>query len=116
LYELVLEDTIRLCISGSLLAEYYDVLNRPKFRQYQDFAVKANAILAGIAIKAERYVPAVKLDLISDQDDNKLVELAEACMADYIITGNTTDFTFPRYKQTKIVTPREYWEQYRPIH
>jgi putative PIN family toxin of toxin-antitoxin system len=116
LYDLVLEDKIRLCISESLLAEYYDVLSRPKFRQYQDFAVKANAVLDGIEIKAERYFPAVKLDLISDQDDNKIVELADVCMADCIITGNTTDFTFPCYKQTKITTPREYWEQYRPVN
>jgi putative PIN family toxin of toxin-antitoxin system len=115
LHDLVLEDKIRLCVSQDLSSEYYDVLSRPKFRQYQDFAAKANAVLAGIEIKAERYFPAVRLDLISDKDDNKIVELAEACMADFIITGNTTDFTFPYYKQTKIVTPREYWEQYRPI-
>jgi putative PIN family toxin of toxin-antitoxin system len=114
LYDLVLEDKIRLCISQDLLAEYYDVLGRPKFRQYQDFAAKANVVLAGIEVKAERYFPTVRLDLISDKDDNKIVELAEACMADCIITGNTADFTFPYYKQTKIVTPREYWEQYRP--
>jgi predicted nucleic acid-binding protein len=23
-------------------------------------------------------------------------------------------FTFPSYKETKIVTPKEYWEMYRP--
>ena len=25
-----------------------------------------------------------------------------------------TNFTFSTYKQTKIVTPREYWENYKP--
>ena len=27
------------------------------------------------------------------------------CLADFVITGNTTDLTFPTYNQTKIVTP-----------
>jgi putative PIN family toxin of toxin-antitoxin system len=114
LYALVLEDKIRLCISQPLLVEYYDVLGRSKFRQYRDFADKVNTVLAGLEIKAERYYPTVRLNLISDKDDNKILELADVCLADFVITGNTTDFTFPYYKQTKIVTPREYWEQYRP--
>ena len=51
----------------------------------------------------------ISLDIISDKDDNKILELADVCMADYIITGNTNDFTFPTYKQTQIVTPKDYW-------
>ena len=53
--------------------------------------------------------------LISDKDDNKILELADECTADFIITGNTNDFTFPVYKQTKIVTPRDYWSYYGPV-
>jgi hypothetical protein len=41
-----------------------------------------------------------------------ILELADECLADFIITGNTNDFTFPTYKQTKIVTPKEYWVDY----
>jgi putative PIN family toxin of toxin-antitoxin system len=114
LYDLVLEDKIRLCVSQPLLAEYYEVLKRPKFEPFPDFGVKAKAVLAGIEIKAVWYDPHIKLDLISDRDDNKILELADESFADFIITGNTTDFTFPYYKQTRIVTPRNYWEQYKP--
>jgi len=49
------------------------------------------------------------LNIISDKDDNKIVELADESNADFIITGNTNDFTFPKYKNTKILTPRDYW-------
>jgi len=54
------------------------------------------------------------MQIVSDKDDNKILELADECGADFIITGNTNDFTFPLYKQTKIVTPKDYWENYKP--
>jgi putative PIN family toxin of toxin-antitoxin system len=96
------------------MAEYYTVLSRPKFAQYHEFSVKANSVLANIEMKAIRYQPNVTLNLISDKDDNKILELADKCTADFIITGNTTDFTFSRYKQTEIVTPKDYWENHKP--
>jgi len=43
-----------------------------------------------------------------------ILELADECLADFVITGNTLDFTFPTYKNTKIISPKEYWEKYRP--
>jgi putative PIN family toxin of toxin-antitoxin system len=114
IFDLFIEDKILLCISPALISEYYMVLYRPKFIKFQDFIFKAKIVLANINIKALNYVPRITLNLISDKDDNKLLELADECNADFIITGNITDFTFPQYKQTKIVTPREYWNKYRP--
>jgi predicted nucleic acid-binding protein len=40
------------------------------------------------------FFPTVKVDLIPDLNDNKILELADECEADFIITGNTNDFTF----------------------
>lgn len=71
-------------------------------------------LLADIASKAKKHQPTIKLDLINDQDDNRILELAETCQADFIITGNTNDFTFSSYLNTRIVTPKEYWENYLP--
>ena len=112
--ELFIEDKFQLCISDELMAEYYDVLSRPKFAKFRDFFVRAEGLLADIEVKATKYLPTITLQLISDDDDNMILELADVCNADFIITGNTTDFTFPTYKQTKIVTPREYWDNYKP--
>jgi predicted nucleic acid-binding protein len=42
-----------------------------------------------------------------------LLELADICSADFLITGNTNDFTFSQYKETKIVLPKEYWDNYQ---
>jgi len=109
-----LEDKFQLCVSDELLTEYYEVLARPKFSKFQDFFMKAESLLADIEAKSIKFIPTIKLDLISDKDDNMILELADECNADFIITGNTTDFTFPSYKETKIVTPKEYWEIYKP--
>lgn len=112
--DLFIEQKFQLCISDELLAEYYEVLARPKFSKFQDFFIRAEALLVEIESKATKYNPTITLDFISDDDDNMILELADECLADFVITGNTTDFTFPTYKQTKIVTPKEYWDNYQP--
>jgi hypothetical protein len=30
------------------------------------------------------------------------------------MTGNTNDFTMDKYKTTKIVSPKDYWENHLP--
>ena len=112
IYELFIDDRFVLCISEELMLEYYDVLSRPKFARFPDFFAKAEGLLADIETKAKKFVPSMKIDLISDKDDNMILELADECAADFIITGNTNDFTFSEYKQTKIVTPKHYWENH----
>ena len=102
-----------LCVSEPIMAEYYEVLARPKFKKFQNFFIRAESLLADIETEAKKYFPTITIDLISDKDDNIFLELADECDADFIITGNTTDFTMTTYKKTKIVTPREYWEVYK---
>ncbi|MET7258165.1 putative toxin-antitoxin system toxin component, PIN family [Dyadobacter fermentans] len=108
--ELFIEEKIQLCVSDELLAEYYEVLSRPKFSQFPDFFIRAEALLADIDNRAEKYYPTTKISLISDQDDNKILELAEESQADFIVTGNTNDFTFTHYKSSRVLSPKEYWE------
>ncbi|MCF0074427.1 putative toxin-antitoxin system toxin component, PIN family [Dyadobacter sp. CY261] len=107
--ELFVEQKIELCVSDELLAEYYDVLSRPKFSRFPDFFIRAEVLLADIDRRAVKYFPTTKIDLISDRDDNKILELADTSQADFIVTGNVNDFTFSLYKTTRILTPKEYW-------
>jgi hypothetical protein len=113
LYNYVLENLVEVCLSDDLFEEYLDVLNRQKFSKYPDFVNKAEFILAQIETKATKFYPTQKLELIKDKDDNKLLELAVESKADFIITGNTNDFTMSDFKGTKIVTPKDYWDNYR---
>jgi uncharacterized protein len=112
--ELFIDDKIEMCVSEELITEYYAVLRREKFARFQDFFKRAESLLVEIETKATLFKPKIRLQLISDVDDNMILELADECIADFVITGNTTDFVFPTYKETKIVTPREYWENHKP--
>jgi uncharacterized protein len=114
LYELFIDEKFQLCVSDELLAEYYEVLSREKFAKFHDFFVRAESLLADLETKAVKYFPTITLNLISDDDDNMILELADECTADFVITGNTKHFTFSTYKQTKIVSPKEYWESHQP--
>ncbi len=111
---LFIEGKFDLCISDELLQEYYLVFRRRKFYKYPDFTNRAETLIADIETKSIKFIPKNRLTIISDKDDNKLLELAQECKADFLITGNTNDFTIKRYKSTKIVTPKEYWEKYQP--
>ncbi len=111
---LFIEQKISLCVSYELLAEYYEVLKRKKFSRYPDFLSKAESLLAQIETKSITYTPKFKLDIISDKDDNKLLELASESIANFLITGNTNDFTMKKYRRTSIVSPKDYWNSYKP--
>jgi uncharacterized protein len=106
IHEFLIENTFQLCISEQLMAEYYEVLSRPKFSKFHDFFARAESLLVDIESKAIKFSPSIKLDLISDRDDNMILELADECEADFVITGNTNDFIFTTYKKTKIVSPK----------
>jgi uncharacterized protein len=112
IYELVFGKKIQLCISPELVSEYHEVLNRSKFSRYPDFLNKAETLLTIIETSALEFHPKVKLNIISDKNDNKLLELVSESKADFLVTGNTNDFTMKKFKKTKIVTPKEYWEEH----
>jgi putative PIN family toxin of toxin-antitoxin system len=115
LQNLVFEKLVDLCISDELFKEYIDVINRPKFNRYPDFQSKSELVLIQVLELGIKYKPIDKFEIIEDVDDNKILELAVEAKADFIITGNTNDFTFSMFRGTKIVTPAVYWEQHKPM-
>lgn len=110
--ELFSNNDIQLCISDEVFEEYYDVLHREKFEKFADFTTKAQTLLTNVSRKATKYSPASRVNLIKDAKDNMFLELSETCKADFLITGNTNDFTMKEYKGAIIVTPKQYWENY----
>ena len=114
LERLIIERRVRLCISEKILAEYVEVLDRPKFNRFPEFQQKAVVVLNIIKETAEPFAPEQKIDLIKDKSDNVFLELAVESTADFIITGNAKDFNMDKIGSTKIVSPREYWDHYKP--
>jgi putative PIN family toxin of toxin-antitoxin system len=114
LYELVLTQKVEICLSAEVLAEYVDVLNRDKFSKFDNFKAKAVVVLNRIREIAIFYQIDRSIDVLTDTSDNKFLELAAVSSADYLTTGNTLDFTITEFEYTRILTPREYWDNYAP--
>jgi len=114
LYELVLNKLIKPCLSKEIFAEYIEVLERDKFSKFHSFKSKANLVLIQLREISEFYETDRKIEILTDISDNKFLELASISSADYLITGNTLDFTITEFEYTKILTPRQYWEKYKP--
>ena len=108
-----IEGNAIICISDPIFKEYLEVLARPKFSRFTDFKTNAEFLMARLNEFSKIYEPKAKLKIIEDEFDNRFLELADISKADFIITGNTNDFTMKNYKETKIVTPSEYWEEFK---
>jgi putative PIN family toxin of toxin-antitoxin system len=94
----------RLYVSRAILEEYREVLGRPELRIRKGARQR---LLQLIKNHSFTMVPARRLDVAADPDDNIFLECADAAHADYLITGNLKHF--PRFwKETKIITPREF--------
>jgi putative PIN family toxin of toxin-antitoxin system len=99
----------------TLFEEYMDVLNKPKFSRYPDFLKKAEFVLSQIENLATKYSPTERFEFINDKNDNRLLELASESKADFIITGNINDFNMTNSKDTRVVSPKDYWENFRMV-
>lgn len=104
------DPNLEICFSAELFTEYVDVLKREKFAKFPDFHSRAQTLLNDIQTIGFQFTTTTKVKLIKDDPDNRLLELAETCRADYLVTGNTNDFTMSEYKGTKIVSPKEFFE------
>jgi putative PIN family toxin of toxin-antitoxin system len=94
----------RLYVSRPILAEYGDVLKRPELQIRKGLRQQ---LLQLIRKHSYTVVPARRLEVTSDPDDNIFIECADAARADYLVTGNQKHF--PRFwKKTKVITPREF--------
>jgi len=114
LYQLVFKQAVQPCLSVEVFAEYVDVLGRDKFSRFPAFRSKADVVLTKLKEISTVYTTDRTVDILSDTSDNKFLELAAVSEADYLITGNTLDFTITEFEYTQIVTPRAYWDLYKP--
>ena len=114
LYELVLTQKVKTCLTEEIFTEYIEVLNREKFTKYTNFKSKADIVLNKLREISTYYETNRKIEILSDTSDNKFLELAAVSSADYLITGNILDFQITEFEYTRILTPREYWNLFEP--
>ena len=111
-YDLIFEEKVLTFASDPILKEFKDVVEYPKFKKYPDFAFNTRNIIDGLLRFSILVQPNIFVDVIKDKSDNKFLDAALSCSADFLITGNTNDFNFHRFENTEIIPPEKYWNTY----
>ena len=106
---LIARKEIKLCLSADIFSEYQKVLDRPKFKWIDQKKVKK--FLSQMKEESLWVEPKISVDVIkADPADNKFLECALQCGAEFIVTGNTKHFPSMKFKGSLILTPREFLE------
>jgi putative PIN family toxin of toxin-antitoxin system len=101
-FKMFLTQTLALIFSADILAEYEDVLYRPRLRIPAD---EAGMVLASIRRFGEKLEPVSSTDVMIDEDDRIFYDTAKSADA-YLITGNTKHYP----QEAFILTPTEFLE------
>lgn len=80
---------VRPCVSVEMLAEYAEVLARPKFAFPPD---EIAAMIGMLRDKGELIEPPDDAPAVPDPDDAKFIQCAVAAGAEYLVTGNKRHF------------------------
>jgi predicted nucleic acid-binding protein len=99
----VLEGRIRMVYDARILAEYRDVLRRPRFR------LKPGAIDSFLGgVRGQMLVAPVPIPAIGpDPDDLIFVEAALAAPDRTIVTGNLADYPAGVLQGARVITPTQ---------
>jgi putative PIN family toxin of toxin-antitoxin system len=102
LYVLALSGSIQMCVSGSVYAEYEEVLHRPRLKRDPKIVVAA---LGAIRERALWVKPSSVVRACADRDDDVFLECAEAAAANFVVTGNLRHFP-EAWGNIRVVTAR----------
>ena len=96
---------VRLCVSPSILAEYREVLHRPKF----GFAAPSiDAVLEDLTRTALLVHPTMLLTVAPDEADNRFLECALEAPAAFLVTGNLRHFPVAMFEDIHILEPARF--------
>jgi len=105
---------LRMCGSEPVLAEYEEVLRRPRFGITDE---RIAEVMGGIRASSLLVQPTVAVTAARDPDDNIFLECAQTAEARYLITGNIADYP-DTWAGTRVLTVRLFFElgvDFRPV-
>jgi uncharacterized protein len=100
------EDVFTLIVTSDILAEYFEVINRPKFKLKQ---ATIDRIIRYCYQFAEFVVSEEHIQFIeADPKDDKFLEAAIAGDAEFIVSGDTHLLEHKKFRSVPILTAREF--------
>lgn len=99
---------IKIVLSPSILKEFKDVISRPKF----GFTNKQiENVFRQLLDITDIVVPSIKLDVVKeDPTDNKILECALECKADFVVSGDNHLLEIKSVKGMKIIRAKDFLE------
>ena len=98
--DLIANNSLRICYSPEIFAEYIDVLSRPRFTFSED---NRDDFLHGVKLFGLFVSPSASDIPLIDEDDRCFYDVAKYCEA-FLITGNTRHYPPDPFT----VTPTEF--------
>jgi putative PIN family toxin of toxin-antitoxin system len=101
--------------SEDIILEISKVLLYPKIAEIlKRTGIREKEILRVIAVNCRMVEPKVKLHIINeDAEDNKILECAFASAADIIVSGDKHLLKLEKFRKTRILTPREFFDRFK---
>jgi uncharacterized protein len=100
------EDAFTVIVTSDILGEYFEVINRPKFRLKQ---ATIDRITRYSYQFGEFVVPEEHIQFIEDDPkDDKFLEAAIAGEAEFIVSGDSHLLGIRKYRSIPILTAREF--------
>jgi uncharacterized protein len=108
------KDNLTIYISKDIILETSKVLQYPKINQIlKEANISQRDALRTITAQSKMVEPKIDLHIIdADEQDNKILECAQAANADYIISGDKHLLQLGKLKKTKILTPKEFFDNF----
>lgn len=101
---------VTLCLDARILAEYDEVLARPRFGLDPDSVA---ALLDFVDFNSETVASRPLTFRLPDLDDEPFLEVALGCEADCLVTGNLAHFPPQSRSGVTVLSPAEFMERYR---
>lgn len=100
------EGKFAVIVTSDILSEYFEVLNRPKFRLKQETIDKIARYLYQFS---EFVVPEERIQFIeADPKDDKFLEAASAGKVDFIVSGDKHLLNLKEFQSIPIISGREF--------
>jgi putative PIN family toxin of toxin-antitoxin system len=106
LVNLAIMGRLTACVSPPVLAEYSDVLFRPKHAGIRGVVDETLNAFERAAVLVQ---PTIAVKVSPDDDDNRFLECAAAAQADYLVPGNLKHYP-PSWAGVGIVNARQFFD------
>lgn len=105
---LVLQRDLEIVLNDHILAEYIEVLSRPRFGLDQRKVREVLDYLRSVGTVAPAVAASFRLP---DPDDEPFLEAAVGGRAQFLVTGNKRHFPGRRCEGVKVVGPKEFFRE-----